>query len=158
MAETVLQQLASQDSVVAFKATENGQMANLFMALLGKMIVEAAQRGKPIQGIAISRPSITNSRLSAHIVFHGIHTSIGVPILDRRYDDVGEYVKARSMGLSMAMAKNTAFTKFLSELFEVLESFCKHKGWPYKALKVSAAFLDKDDNLIAELENGALPS
>lgn len=158
MAETVGQQLAEKSAAVAFKASENIQMANLFMALLGKAIVEARQRGKPIEGVTFDRPFMTGKSIQVKVNFSGLQTDLSIPMLDRRYDDVGKFVMANSAGLALAMRRNPQFSKLLAALFDMLELFCKHKGWAYKDLKVDQAFLDKEDFLIIKLSDGRLLS
>lgn len=152
MGNTVAQEVTQ---AVAFKATENAQVANLFMAFLGKMVFESAVRKRPIEGVSVGKPWIDGSTIKFKVAFSGLVPAVGVPVLDRRFDDVRQFVDANSAGMALAMRRNPAFQAFMISFFDMAEALCRHKGWRYRDLAVSAAFLDKDDIMVATLGNGA---
>jgi len=157
MSDTVGRYLDGQGGGTAEKAAENVQLANLFMGLLGRMIVEAQQRGKPLEAIAIGRPEVVNgTTIAARVEWRSIipASSAGAEFISSRYSDVGDFIAAKAAGLSRACARNPQFVRFLNSFFGVVENLCRHKGWKFEDVRVTRAILSKEDSLVITLECG----
>ena len=140
----VLGQLESQNSNLVPRLTENAELCGLFLALVGKCIVISNERGRPIEGITISRPNMDSGILRAKVNFASLHVA-SIHVALGGQSDFFDHLQAKSQGMALAMKRNPHFVTFLHALIDIVGSWSQHKGKKFKDVKVVKAFIDKDD-------------
>ena len=155
MAETAHQQAANQSPELAKKIEGNAQIANLYMALLGKLVVESQKRGKPMAGITIGKVMASGMTLKFRVNFSSLIMPPTPEFVNSRYSDEYDYIAAKAKGLAVAMQRNPEFIRLLNDLVGTCERIASFKCIPFNYLRVKQAFLGKDEDiLVIELADG----
>lgn len=151
MSENVLQQLETKSQGLAAKMQDNIEVAKVFMGFLGRVILMAAQKGLPVEGITFSNPQMEEKRITAHITF----TSLSVPTgqLYGRSSNFQEFVGAKSKNMARALQRNPGIVTFFDRVLRLIDGYADFKGIPFARLKVYKAFIDPDNNLVLWLKH-----
>jgi hypothetical protein len=128
------------------KLNTNVAIANVVMALLGRLVIIAAQRGKPIEGIALESPQWSGNGLRAKITFNSL--SIIPYGVWSGQSDVMKYALSRSAHLAKVFQKNPGLIKFFTELVMKLDAFSSSRGIQWVDLQLSKAFITPSDVLV----------
>ena len=149
MSENVLQQLEGTTRIVA-RIENNLDLCNVFMALLGRTCLMAAQRGLPVEGISFGEPTVTEKRISARVTFSGL--TISSHAIFGRGTSFDEWAASKSQGMAAAMKRNPNFGTFFEKVLRVVDGFCADKGRDFKHVKVYKAFIDPDNTIVLWLK------
>ena len=128
------------------KLISNEQVANVVMALLGKLVVMSAQAGKPMEGISVGDPIWNGRSLKAKIEFNSL--SIAPMGLWQEAPDFVRYAQSRSQHLAKAFDKNPGLSRFFTKMLHMIEVFCEHKGLQFADLKVEKAFITPENMMV----------
>lgn len=154
MNNSVLKFLLQKGEGHAARASENQDVANLFLGVLSRCVVDCQDTGRPIEGVTFGDVYIEGDTLKSTV--RSSTLAIGRPptFLSSQYSDMNDYLAAKSGYLMLAMKQNSQFNKVLCEMLDALFNVCRQRGWRYRDLKITKAFISKDGDIVAQFARG----
>ena len=156
MSKSVGQHLDATAPAVAARVVDNKDLCNFFMGLLGRLIVLAAQRGLPLEGIRVAAPEMSERRITARVSFSAL--AVPAPAIFgagvASGDDFRHYAASKSVYMARAMEKNPEFGRYFERALHLVEGWCADHGKDFRAAKVWKAFISPDDVIVLHMGNG----
>lgn len=150
----VLAAVAGASEDLLHKATDNLDICQRYMALVALCAIEANKRGASMGGVQIGNIVMNGKRLIAKVTF----SSLIVPrqiTLANNASRLVDFLHGEAEGLWLFIQKNPDFIKFLEQLVSIMDGYCRDKSLDYGEVSFSHAFMDNDDNVVLEIEEGA---
>lgn len=154
MDNSVLKFLAQQGEGQARRASENQQVASLFLGILSRCYVDCKDLGKPIESVYFGGVGIVGNTLKSSVHYSSLAIGTRGAFMTNEYSDMRDYLGAKSGYLMLAMKKNPNFNKLLTEMLDAVYSLCAQRGWQYRSMKVDKAFISKDGDIVATFSKG----
>ena len=144
--KSVGQAISSRQATLYEKLATNGEVANSVMALIGRLVIECANRGKQVAGISTSSIIAANGEFKFNIIYHSINSpTLG---LWQPQNDIKNYVASKSAHLAKVLDANPRLIKTIEDLIDQIDRFCDHKGVAFKDFKVDKLFITKEDTFV----------
>lgn len=151
MDNSVLKFLAEKGEGQARRASENQEVAKLFLGIISRCVVECQEKGKPIESVYFGDVAVIGTTLKSSVKFSSLVIGMNrASFMTTQYGDMKDYLGAKSGYMYLALKKNAAFTKLLTEMLDVVYAVCAQKGWNYRSVKVTKSFISKDGDIVAE--------
>jgi len=144
MKQNVAQALESDAKSLYERLSSNQQVAGVMMGFLGRIIVECAKMGKPIEGVSCGDVFETNGEFRFRIDYSTLSTSTSFGLWGF-HDDLLRFVEGKSMHMANALARNPKLLRSMSNVVEAIDQFCRQKGKTFEEFEVKKAFLSKDN-------------
>lgn len=148
MSQNVAEAVAGRNLTLFEKMASNESLANVIMALIGRLVIMAHQSGKPIEGIALEPPVWLGRQARSRITFNTLSITRSPFGLWSPADDLQKYCASKSAHLAKVFDKNQGVKIFFSKLISEIENFCDHKRIAWKDLKVEKAFITPENTLV----------
>lgn len=144
MSQNVYEQLAQTKKPLADKMGENAELGNVILGFLGRIIMMAIERGKPIEGVTTapllaSRLGNGDLVIRSKVVFYPL--PIHPPALWRLQSDFARYTQGKAHGLAQALQKNAKLAGFFQEVVECIESWANERGMQFGAIRVKQSII-----------------
>lgn len=137
-------QVVNQD--LLSKLESNGQLANLVMGIVGKVVWECARRTIPVNGVTFGEVFVNTGDFTFSIHFSriaGPYTGLVNP-----QSTVRDYIAAKSENLSRCVDANPGFAKLIEDFVRKVDSYCRHKNVDFVDWRVEKAFLTPSDVMV----------
>lgn len=148
MSRNVADVLEGRASTLFEKIASNNAIANVIMALLGRLVIMAQQYGKPIEGISLDAPIFFGRSIRARIKFNTLSLTRSPLGLWAPADDLVKYAQSRSMHLAKVLERNHGVQIFFSKFCEEIDNFCKHKQIKWSDLKIEKAIISQNNLMV----------
>jgi hypothetical protein len=66
-----------------------------------------------------------------------------------------QFLRREAEGLWLFIRKNPCLVKYLQQIIERMDAYSRDKGKPFHEISFSNGFMDKTDNIVLEIEQGA---
>lgn len=153
MNNSILKYLTGKGENHAARASENQEVAKLFVGIVSRCVVECQDRGAPIEGVSFgSDIAVDGWTLRTSVRFNNISLYRPAEFLAHEYGDMFDYISAKSAYLMVAMKKNPEFNRLITKILDILQSKCRTAGVPYKSLKLKRGFISADGGILMEFE------
>ena len=149
MSQNVAEAIETKSGNLFDKLCSNGDVSNLIMALVGRLVIMAHQMGKPLEGIAIDKAVWSGRKLSARIVFNSL--IIPSPGIWAGQSDLKIYVASKAANLARVFDKNSGVLVFFNDFVNKLDQFCTHKSIAFKDLKLEKSIITPDNILMVSV-------
>lgn len=142
------------------KVTENVELCKAAMGLIALMALEADRRGADLGGVTIGHVEMSGLRMKAKVKFSRTPIRRPVPAIPS-VNSFMHFLKAEAEGLYLFIAQNPDVLTWLEAIVTRMEAHARFKSVDFgaitfnetrKAGDASAAFLDKEDNLVLEMD------
>jgi len=146
--------IGEKSEKVLHKATENIDLCQRFMALVSLCALECNKRGASMSGVQIGNVLMTGNRMVAKITF----SKLIVPRTPEAYPNSSilvEFLHREAEGLWLFIRNNPCFIRFLEQVLEKMDTFCRDKGGKFEEVSFVNAFMDNEDNIVLEIAKGA---
>lgn len=150
----VLAAVGGASEELLHKATDNLDICQRFMALVALCALEANRRGASMGGVQISSLAMSGKRIVAKVTFSKLVIPRSITLSNNAARLV-DFLHGEAEGLYLFIQKNPCFITFLEQLVTMSARYCKDKGKDFGELAFSQAFMDSEDNLVLEIEEGA---
>lgn len=150
----ILSAVGEQSERVLHKATESIEICQRFMALVSLCALESNRRGNSVGGVRIGNVSMSGDRMIAKVTFSKIIIP-RVPEAAPNSSTLVEFLHREARGLWLFIQKNPDLVRFLEQVIEKVDSYCRYKGKKFEEVTFSNAFMDSEDNIVLEIEKGA---
>lgn len=140
MSQSVSEELEDTRSHLHKKLAANEDLANVLMALLGKIVINYRSSPK----LEFTAPQGNEQGVfTARIIPHS--TTLTVPSRIIIKNDLGDYMASKNIALSKAL-QSKEVADFFQMLIQRIEQFAEHKHIPFPDLKVvqGSAFISND--------------
>jgi len=149
MSETVAQELVDKKPLLLQKIESNEDLANVLMALLGRLVLECTSKGFKLNAIRFSDLSEKDGRFQARISY--LQNSLFVPTktIQPRNDFIS-YLASKNSALVAVLRVNEHVAKLFETLVARIEQYAFHKSIPFNELQVltNGAFISRDNDLV----------
>jgi hypothetical protein len=155
MSQNVYEELADQKSVLLVdKLGTNSHVGNVVLGFLARIIIIAAQRGKPGAGVEmapIESQELSNGDmvLRSHITFHDMAVTNNA--IFQPQSDFAKYARAKAQSMAYALETNPKLSFFFEALTTRLEQYCTHKKIDFVDLKVKQSIISTSDVLVLKV-------
>lgn len=138
------------------KLYKNEDLCNVIIALLGRLAIEAHNRGGPAAIRVSDVQEQGNGEFRARISF--APASLWTPSRPMYKSDLMEYMAAKNNSLAQVLALNDGLADFFQVLIGKIEQYAEHKSIPFYRLKVltGGAFISRDNELVIRVGRNAL--
>ena len=150
----VLAAVAGASESLLHKATDNLDICQRFMALVALCAIEANGRGCSMGGVQVGNIVMNGHRLVAKVTFSRLEIPRSITLANGAARLV-DFLHGEAEGLWLFIQKNPDFIKYLGQLVTIVDLYCKDKGLDYGEVSFSHAFMDKEDNIVLEIDRGA---
>ena len=150
----VLAAVGGASEELLHKATDNLDICQRFMALVAMCALEANKRGASMGGVQIGSIVMNGRHLVAKVTFSKLIIPRSITLANQASRLV-DFLHGEAEGLWLFIQKNPDFIKFLEQLVNIMATYCTDKGLDYGEVSFSHAFMDSEDNIVLEIENGA---
>lgn len=152
MNNSILKYLTQKSEAHAARASENQEVAKLFVGIVSRCVVECQDRGVPIEGVSFGDLAVDGWTIRTSVRFNNIALYRPAEFLSTQYADMGDYIQSKSAYLMVAMKKNPEFNRLIERILDTLQSACRTRGVNYRDLKVKRAFISNDGGVLVEFE------
>ena len=137
------------------KATENLDICQRYMALVALCALEANRRGCSMGGVRVGSIVMNGpDRLVARVTFSKLVIPRSITLANQASRLV-DFLHGEAEGLWMFIQQNPDFITYLQQLVDIVSRYSRDKSLDYGEVSFSHAFMDKDDNIVLEIEKGA---
>lgn len=150
----VLNAVGSQSERVLHKATESEELCKKFMALVSLLALECHQRGKNMSGLRMGAVVMSGNRLIAKVLFSDLIVPQS-PESCLSASGLLDFMRKEAHGLWLFVQQNPCLITWLQHMIEKLDAYCRDKGKQFHEVEFSQAFMDREDNVVLEIEQGA---
>lgn len=150
----VLAAVGGKSEELLHRATDNLEICQQFMAFVSLCAIEANKRGSSLGGTTVSSIIMNGHTLRAKVRFSRIvvpRTIMLAPNTKRLVD----FLHTEAEGLYIFIQHNTTFVTFLDQLVSIIDTYARDKSLEYSEIKFAKTFMDNEDNVIMEIEQGA---
>lgn len=154
MSHSVAQAIESRSQSLFEKLVSNVDVANIVMALIGRLVIMATEQGKPIEGIAVENAEWSGRSLRARVRFNSV--VLPSATLWQKQSDLHRYAESRARHLAKVFDKNPGLLRFFNDLAVKLESFCETKRLNFSDLKFEKSIITKENLLILNVAKNHL--
>lgn len=152
----VLSAIGETSENVLHKATENMELCQTFMALVSLCALECNKRGCNMGGLQMGNVLMSGNRMIAKVTFSklvipGARIPEAYPNASRLVD----FLHQEAHGLWLFLRKNPCLVKFLEQVSEKMDTYCKDKGKKFEEVKFAKAFMSKEDDIVIEIDTEA---
>jgi hypothetical protein len=151
MSQNVYEQLAQDKKTLADKLGTNTELGNVVLALLGRLIIVAQERGKPIEGITLA--PLLNSRLGngdlvirSKVTFSSL--SIYRPAMWKLTSEFARYAQAKAAGLAQGLQRNPRLADFFEQVVEAVDQWTHGAGVQFGGVHVKQAILSNPGDVL----------
>ena len=131
---------------------DNHELCQRFMGFVALCGLECEKRGVPMDGIQIGPVHMGGRKMTAKVTFSRISIMRSAPPDTKSADSFLEFLGKETQGLYLLIRKNPDFIKYLQTVVEEMDGFAKWHKKEFSALKFENGYMDKEDNIILELE------
>jgi hypothetical protein len=145
----VTQEMVDRKPLLLQKIESNPDLANVLLALLGRIILESAAKGYKINGVRLSEiHEVGNGDFRCRISYQD--TSLIVPVKIMARSDFATYMAGKNIAMARALSINPSIAQFFEAVTMRLEQYAEHKRIPFPELKVltGGAFISRDNELV----------
>lgn len=155
MSQNVYEELADQKSeALVDKLGGNSHLGNVVLGFLGRIIVIAAERGKPGAGVELA-PMTAEEQSNGDLIVRSRLTFHDVAITNNAIfqpqSDFAKYARAKARSMALTLETNPKMAFFFEALTLRLEQYTAHKGIAFAALKVKQAIISTSDILVLKV-------
>jgi hypothetical protein len=151
MSNNVSQLLETEKPRLLEKMVTNPDLCNVVLALLGRCLIEAQNRSKPMEGIALGELQSEQSPdgdlvMRSKVEFHSV--ALTNPAVWPLQSNFALYVRAKAQGMAMALQKNPKLGVFFESLVERIESYAAHKQIPFDTVVVKQSMISNPGDML----------
>lgn len=152
MSQNVSQQIADTKPLLLQKIEENGEIANVLMALLGKLVINYRTQGE----IRMAPIMVEDNEFRSRIIV--IQNPLARPPRLVMHNDLRDYMVAKNIALAKVLTLNKDIADFFQELVSRLVAYSDFKNIPFKELRViqGGAFITKDHEFVLRVGREAI--
>ena len=157
-APTRFQHLLETKTPLAATLATNNEVCGVLAALLGRVVIIAAQRGVPINGVRMGQLHASGQgQFTSRISFN--HAALILPVSIEGKGSFEDYLANKGVQLAKVLAMNQSMGAFFEALTERLVAYAKTKGAAFSDLWVynDGAFISNDDELVVRVGHGDKP-
>ena len=150
----VLAAIGEQSENVLHKATENMELCQRFMALVSLCALESNKRGCSMGGLRMGNVVMGGNRMTAKVSF----SKIIVPRVPEAYPNSStlvDFLHHEAHGLWLFLQRNPCLVKFLEQVIEKMDTYCRDKSKKFEEIEFSNAFMSKEDDIVLEIDTEA---
>ena len=136
------------------KATENMEICQRFMAVVALCALEANKRGASMGGVQIASIVMNGKMLIAKVTFSKLVIPRTITLANNA-SRIVDFLHGEAEGLWIFIQQNPCFIEYLRQLVSIVDAYCKDKSLEYSELKFVHGFMDSEDNIVLEIEEGA---
>lgn len=158
MADTAFHHLLDTKTHLARVLATNNEVCGVLAALLGRVVIEAANRGIPITGVRMGTLRATGKGVfTSRISFS--HDALWIPAGIGQKGSLEDYLANKGVQLAKVLAMNHSMGVLFEALTEKLVEYAKTNGAPFSDIWVhnEGAFVSKDDELVIKVGFGQKP-
>lgn len=142
------------------RVMDNAELAQSIMGIVSLICLTANERGKDLRGIRLGSVEMTGNRMIAKVSFASITVRRAAPEIPS-VNSFMHFLKQEAEGLYLAIAHNPDWLIWMRQTIEKMEAYAEHKGIEFGDLTFgktknpgdgAAVFLDKEDNIVMELD------
>ena len=150
----VFNAVGSQSERVLHKATESEELCKKFMALVSLLALECQGRGKNLSGLRMGAVVMSGKLIIAKVTFSDlIIPQSPEPALSAT--GLLDFMQKEAHGLWLFVHQNPCLVTWLQQVVEKLDAYCRDKGKQFHEVEFAQAFMDREDNVVLEIEEGA---
>lgn len=155
MSHNVYEELSEQKSEsLVQKLGTNNHIGNVVLGFLGRIIVLAAERGKPGTGVETSPMEVSEQSngdliIRSRLTFHDI--AITNNAIFEPQSDFAKYARAKAHSMAVALETNPKLSFFFEAMTQRIEQYALHKGIAFAALKVKQSIISTSDILVLKV-------
>ena len=136
-------------------ATENLDICQRYMALVALCALEANKRGASMGGVRVGSIVMNGpDRLVAKVTFSKLVIPRSITLANQASRLV-DFLHGEAEGLWMFIQQNPDFITYLQQLVDIVSRYSRYKSLDYGEVSFSHAFMDKEDNIVLEIDKGA---
>jgi len=152
----VLAAVGEQSENVLNKATMNVELCQTYMALVSLCALECNRRGCNMGGLQMGNVLMTGNRMVAKVTFSKlIIPGSRIPEASPNSSRLVDFLHREAHGLWMFLQKNPCLIKFLEQVVERMDTYCRDKGKKFEEINFSKAFMSKEDDIVLEINTEA---
>ena len=158
MSDTAFHHLIDTKTELARTLNQNNEVCGVLAALLGRVVIEAAKRGAPVQHVRMSAlRAHGDGMFTSRIYFN--HTGLSLPVGIESKGSLEDYLANKGIQLAKVLAMNHSIGILFEALTERLVAYAKTKGVTFSDLWVynEGAFISNDDELVIKVGYGEKP-
>lgn len=158
MSDTAFHHLIDTKTELARTLNQNNEVCGVLAALLGRVVIEAARRGVPVQNVRMGTLRSTgDGTFTSRIVFN--HTGLILPVGIEPKGSLEDYLANKGVQLAKVLAMNPSMGILFEALTAKLVDYAKTKGVTFSDLWVynEGAFISRDDELVIRVGHGDKP-
>lgn len=141
MTRNVSEQIASEKPLLLAKIEENTDVANVLIALLGKLVLDYRTAGQ----IKMSPIQIVGNEFRSRIEI--VANPMALPPQLVMHNDLRDYMAAKNIALARVLTLNKHIADFFQDLVERIVAYSDFHHIPFKDLKViqGSAIISQDN-------------
>ena len=155
MSKSVAEEIGNEKPRLLAKICENEDVANVLIALLGKLVITYRTAGE----IRFSPLQVTDNEFRSRISI--IENPIIKPPQLAVRNDLRDYMASKNISLAKVLLLNRHVADFFQELVSRMVNYCDFRHIQFKDLKIitGGAFISKDGELVIRVgkDNTNLP-
>ncbi|MFA5937356.1 MAG: hypothetical protein WC822_05800 [Candidatus Paceibacterota bacterium] len=152
----VLSAIGGASESLLDKAAESIEICHKFMAIVALCALEANARGTNMGGVQVGNLAMTGgTRLVAKVTFSKLILNTSVMPTAPAKSKLVDFLHAEAEGLWLFIQKNPTFITYLEQLVNIIEVYARDKSVPFNEVSFSQGFMDREDNIVLEIEQGA---
>ena len=141
MSKNASQAIANNKPLLLQRIEENEEIANVLIALLGKLVIQYSKAGQ----IIMSPVGCSDNEFTSRITV--VDRPLITPPQLVMHNDLRDYMAAKNIALAKVLTLNKHIADFFQELVSRISAYADFKGIPFKDLRVvqGSAIISKDN-------------
>lgn len=158
MSDTAFHHLLDTKTELARTLNQNNEICGVLAALLGRVVIIAAQRGVSITNVRMGTLRSTgDGTFTSRISFN--HLGLTIPVGIEPKGSLEDYLANKGVQLAKVLAMNPSMGVLFEALTAKIVDYAKTKGVNFSEVWVynEGAFISRDDELVVKVGHGQKP-
>jgi hypothetical protein len=158
VSDTAFHHLLDTKTPLARVIGSNAEVCQVLAGLLGKIVIMAAEKGVPINGVYMGELRASGGgQFTSRITFN--YRPLTIPIGIEPKGSLEDYLANKGIQLAKVLAMNPSVGRLFESLTSKLVEYAKTKGVNFSELWVynEGAFISRDDEMVIKVGHGAKP-